>query len=130
MISSNILPNILSKKFISLLSEKSLRKNNSRAHIEGDIMQDHSSKKKVKKVKNQDFMDKTNFFLSTLPFSPWVASATWVACRSSLENTGKMSLIPVFNKNSPWAHTKSELDVLGAHRKLVKYVVHLSKRKK
>jgi hypothetical protein len=51
------------------------------------------------------------------------------ACRSSLENTGKMSLIPVFNKNLPWAHTESELDVLGVHGKLVKYVVHLSKRK-
>jgi hypothetical protein len=38
-------------------------------------------------------------------------------------------LILFFNKNLPWAHTESELDVLGVHRKLVKYVVHLSKRK-
>jgi hypothetical protein len=51
------------------------------------------------------------------------------ACRSSLENTRKMSLILVFNKNSPWAHTVSELGVLGVHGKLVKYVVHSSKRK-
>jgi hypothetical protein len=51
------------------------------------------------------------------------------ACRSSFENTRKMSLIPFFNKTSPWAHTESELDVLGVHGKLVKYVVHLSKRK-
>jgi hypothetical protein len=36
------------------------------------------SKKKVKKVKKQDFMGKTNFFLSTLPFSPWAVSATWL----------------------------------------------------
>jgi hypothetical protein len=40
-----------------------------------------------------------------------------------------MSLIPVFNKNSPQAHKESELDVLGVHGKLMKYVVHLSKRK-
>ena len=40
-----------------------------------------------------------------------------------------MSLILVFNKNSPWAHTKSELGVLGVHGKLEKYVVHSSKRK-
>jgi hypothetical protein len=40
-----------------------------------------------------------------------------------------MSLILVFNKNSPRAHTESELDVLGIHGKLVKYVVHSSKRK-
>jgi hypothetical protein len=51
------------------------------------------------------------------------------ACRSSSENTGKMSLVPIFNKNSPWAHIKSELDVLGVHGKLVKYVVHLFRRK-
>jgi hypothetical protein len=51
------------------------------------------------------------------------------ACRSSLENTGKMSLILVFNKKLPRAHTESELGVLGVHGKLVKYVVHSSKRK-
>jgi hypothetical protein len=51
------------------------------------------------------------------------------ACGSSSENTRKMSLMPVFNKNLPWAHTESELDVLGVHGKLVKYVVHSSKRK-
>jgi hypothetical protein len=51
------------------------------------------------------------------------------ACRSSLENTWKMNLILVFNKNSPRAHTESEMGVLGVHGKLVKYVVHSSKRK-
>jgi hypothetical protein len=35
--------------------------------------------------------------------------------------------MPIFNKNSPWAHTESEFDVLGVHGKLVKYVVHLCK---
>jgi hypothetical protein len=30
-----------------------------------------------------------------------------------------MSFILVFNKNSPQAHTESELGVLGVHRKLV-----------
>jgi hypothetical protein len=52
------------------------------------------------------------------------------ACRSSLENTGKMNLKLVLYKTSPWAHMESELDVLGVLRKLVKYVVHLFKRKK
>jgi hypothetical protein len=37
-----------------------------------------SKKKKWKKVKNQDFMGKTNCFLRTLPFSPWAVSATWL----------------------------------------------------
>jgi hypothetical protein len=30
-------------------------------------MQNHEQKKKVKKVKNQDSMDKTNFFLAPCP---------------------------------------------------------------
>jgi hypothetical protein len=51
------------------------------------------------------------------------------ACSSSSENSGKMSLILVLNKNSPRAHTELELDLLGVHGKLVKYVVHSSKRK-
>jgi hypothetical protein len=37
-----------------------------------------SNKKSEKKVKNQDFMGKTNYFLRTLPFSPWAVSATWL----------------------------------------------------
>jgi hypothetical protein len=46
--------------------------------IEDDITQNHEQKRNGKKVKKQDFMGKTIFFLSTLPFSPWVASATWL----------------------------------------------------
>jgi hypothetical protein len=68
-------------------------------------------------------MGKTNCLLSTLPFSHMVA------CRSSLENTGKMNLIPFSNKTSPWAHMELEMDVLGVPGKLMKYVVYLSKRK-
>jgi hypothetical protein len=51
------------------------------------------------------------------------------ACGSSSKILGKMSLILVFNKNSPQALTESELAVLGVHGKLVKYVVHWLKRK-
>jgi hypothetical protein len=29
-------------------------------------------------MKNQDSMEKTNYFLSTLSFSPWVVLATWL----------------------------------------------------
>jgi hypothetical protein len=81
-------------------------------------------------VKNQDFIGKTNYFLKIPALQPLCSFSHMAACRSSSVNTGKMSLIPVFNKNSPWAHTESELDVLVVHGKLVKYVVHLSKRKK
>jgi hypothetical protein len=40
-----------------------------------------------------------------------------------------MNLIPVLNKTSPRRLTESELDVLNVPEKLVKYVVHLSKKK-
>jgi hypothetical protein len=48
------------------------------------------------------------------------------AWKSSLENAGKMNLIPALNKTSPRVHT---MDVLGVPGKLLKYVIHLSKRK-
>jgi hypothetical protein len=42
-------------------------------------MQNHEQEKIVKKkLKNKDLMGKTNYFLRTLPFSPWAVSATWL----------------------------------------------------
>jgi hypothetical protein len=49
-------------------------------------------------------------------------------CRSSSNNIEKMNLKSVLNKNSPWAHTELEFDVLGVSRKLVKFVVHSCKK--
>jgi hypothetical protein len=51
------------------------------------------------------------------------------ACRSSSKNTRKMNLEPILNKNSPRAYMELEFDVLGVPGKLVKHVIHLSKRK-
>jgi hypothetical protein len=39
-----------------------------------------------------------------------------------------MNLKPVLNKSSPRAHMELEFDVRGVPRKLVKFLVHLSKR--
>jgi hypothetical protein len=33
---------------------------------------------KKKRVKYEDFMGKTNYFLRTLAFSPWAVSTTWL----------------------------------------------------
>jgi hypothetical protein len=74
-------------------------------------------------------MGKTNFFLSTLPLQPLGSFSHMTAFRSFSKNTRKMSLIPVCSKTSPQVHTKSELNMLGVHGKLMKYVVHSSKRK-
>jgi hypothetical protein len=88
-----------------------------------------SKKKKVKKSKKPRFYGQNKLFFSIPALQPLGSFSHMAAFRSSSENTGKMSLILVFNKNSPRAHTELELDVLGVHGKLVKYVVHSSKRK-
>jgi hypothetical protein len=63
-----------------------------------------------------------------MPFNPWAASATWLYVGAPHKIQEKMSLILIFNKISPWAHTESDFDVLGVHGKLVKYVVHSFKK--
>jgi hypothetical protein len=83
----------------------------------------------VKKGKKTRFYGQNKLFFEHPALQPLGSFNHMAACRSSLENTGKMSSIPVFNKNLPRVHMESELDVLGVQGKLVKYVVHLSKRK-
>jgi hypothetical protein len=83
----------------------------------------------VKKSEKPRFYGQNKLFFENPALQPLGSFSHMAACRSSLENTGKLSLILVSNKNSPRAHTESELGVLGVHGKLVKYVVHSSKRK-
>jgi hypothetical protein len=40
------------------------------------------SKRKSEKSENQDSKGEISFFFSTLPFSPWVVSATWMHVRT------------------------------------------------
>jgi hypothetical protein len=86
-------------------------------------------KEKSEKSEKPRFYGQNKLFFENPALQPLGSCSHMAACRSSLENKWKMSLILVFNKNSPQAHTESELDVLGVHGKLVKYVVYLSKRK-
>jgi hypothetical protein len=83
----------------------------------------------VKKSEKPRFYGQNRLFFEHPTLQPLGSFSHMAACRSSLEKTGKMSLILVFNKKSPRAHTELELGVLGVHGKLVKYVVHLSKTK-
>jgi hypothetical protein len=87
------------------------------------------SKKKSEKNEKSRFYGQNKLFFENPALQPLGSFSHMAACRSSLENTRKMSLIPIFNKNSPRTHMVSELDVLGVHGKLVKYVAHSSKRK-
>jgi hypothetical protein len=42
----------------------------------------NKKKKSEKKVKKQDSMGKSIFFLSTISFNPWAVSATWLHVRA------------------------------------------------
>jgi hypothetical protein len=83
----------------------------------------------VKKNEKPRFYGQNKLFFENPALQPLGSCSHMAACRSSSKNTGKLNLIPVLNKNPPRAHTKLELGVLGVHGKLVKYVVHSSKRK-
>jgi hypothetical protein len=83
----------------------------------------------VKKSEKSRFYGQNKFFFENRANQPLGSFSHMAACNGSLENTRKMSLILVFNKNSPRAHTESELGVLGVHGKLAKHVVQSSKRK-
>jgi hypothetical protein len=90
-------------------------------------MHNHEPKKKAKKSEKPRFYGQNKLLSRHPTLQPLGSFSHMTACRSSSKNTGKMSLIPVFNKNSP--QYELELDVLGVHGKLMKYVVHSSKRK-
>jgi hypothetical protein len=92
-------------------------------------MQNHEQKNNLEKSEKPIFYEQNKLFFENLALQPLGSFSHMAACRSSLENTWKMSLMLVFNKNLPRAHTELELGVLGVHGKLVKYVVHSSKRK-
>jgi hypothetical protein len=83
----------------------------------------------VKKSEEPRFYGQNKLFILHPALQPLGNFSHMAACRSSLENTRKMNLIPILNKTSPQAHMESELGMLGVHGKLVKYVVHSSKRK-
>jgi hypothetical protein len=94
-------------------------------HIEGDVIQNHE--KGENKCKTKIIRVKQTIFLAGL--QSLGSFSHMAACKSSSEKIGKMSLIPIFNMNSTQDHTESKSDVIGVHGKLVKYVVHLYKRK-
>jgi hypothetical protein len=92
-------------------------------------MQKREQKKQVKKSEKPRLYGQ-NKLLSLHPtLQPLGSFSHKAACRSSLENTGKMNLRPILNKTSLRAHTELEFDMFGIPGKLVKYVVHSSQRK-
>jgi hypothetical protein len=80
-----------------------------------------------KKNENLRFCEQNKLLFKHPALQPLGNFNHMAACRSSIENTRKLCLQLVLNKNSPWIHMESELNVLGIAGKLVKYVVHLCK---
>jgi hypothetical protein len=125
-----LIPNFNTVELVKILEKKSKTSHSDRGgHIEGDVRRNHKQKKKWKKSRKPWIYGQNKLFFENPALQPLRSFSHKAGCRSSLENTGKMSLLPDFNKNSPRAHTESELGVFGVHGKLVKYVVHSSKRK-
>jgi hypothetical protein len=56
-------------------------------HIEGDIMQNHEQKKKVKKSEKPRFYGQNKVFFEIPALQPLGSFSHMAACRSSLENT-------------------------------------------
>jgi hypothetical protein len=79
-------------------------------------MQNHEQQEKVKKSEKPRFYGQNKLLFKHHALQPLGSFSHMATCRSSSKNTRKMSLIPVFNKNLPWAHTELELDMLGVHR--------------
>jgi hypothetical protein len=48
-----------------------------------------NKKEEVKKVKKQDSIGKTNFFLSTISFKPWAILSTWLHVGAPQKIIGK-----------------------------------------
>jgi hypothetical protein len=83
----------------------------------------------VKKSEKPRFFGQNKLFFENPALQPLGSFCHMAAFRSSSQKYRKNQLNTHFNKHLPRAHTESELDMLGVHGKLVKYVVHSSKRK-
>jgi hypothetical protein len=99
-------------------------------HIEDDIMQNHEQTQKLKQSENLRFYGQNELFFGYLALQLWGRFSHMATYRSSLISTRKMNLELILNNNSPRAHMELEFNVLGVGGKLVKYIIHLSKRKK
>jgi hypothetical protein len=123
-------PNFNTVDLVKFLGKKSKTSHlDHSGHIEGDVMQNHEQFYFLEKSEKTRFYGQNKLFFDHPTLQPLGSFSHMAACRSSSKNARKMSLIPVFNETSPRAHTKPKLDVLGVHGKLLKYVVHSSKRK-
>jgi hypothetical protein len=73
---------------VKILTKKSKTSHLDRSsHIEGDIMQNHEQKTKVKKSEKPRFYGQNKLFFKNPAFQPMSSFSHMAACRSSLGNT-------------------------------------------
>jgi hypothetical protein len=82
----------------------------------------------VKKVINQDFMGKKNFFFSTMPFNPWAVLARWLHV-GALQKCRKNELNTCFQQKFTMGSYGVGIGRAWCSWKAVIYVVHSSRRK-
>jgi hypothetical protein len=81
-------PNFNTMDLIKILEKKSKTSHSNRSsHIEGDIMQNHEQKKKVRKSEKPRFYGPNKLFFENPALQPLGSFSHMAACRSSLENT-------------------------------------------
>jgi hypothetical protein len=81
-------PNFNTMDLVKILEKKSKTSQSDHSgHIEGDIMQDHVQKKKVKKSEKPRFYGQNKLFFEHPALHPLGSFSHMAVCRSSLENT-------------------------------------------
>jgi hypothetical protein len=81
-------PNFNTMDLVKILEKKSKTLHSDRSgHIEGNIMQNHEQKKKVKKGEKPRFYGQNKLFFENPALQPLGSFSHMAACRSSSENT-------------------------------------------
>jgi hypothetical protein len=79
---------LLTRDLVKFLEKKSKTSHSDRSgHIEGDVMQNHEQKKKVKKSEKPRFYGQNKLFFEHPTFQPLGSFSHMATCRSSSENT-------------------------------------------
>jgi hypothetical protein len=81
-------PNFNTMYLVKILEKKSKTSHSDHSgHIEGDVMQNHEQKKKVKKSEKSRFYGQNQLFFENPALQPLGSFSHMAACKSSLENT-------------------------------------------
>jgi hypothetical protein len=88
LLTAILIPNFNTMDLVQFLEKNKKTSHSDRSsHIEGDIMQNHEQKRKVKKSEKPRFYGQIKLFFENPALQPLGSFSHMAACRSSLENT-------------------------------------------